>query len=212
MTVDVGASVGNFAMASARAVGRRGRVLALEPNPEVFAELVNSTWGAPVTPLNLAASDRRGVASFAVPTDEGGSAVPPLGSLESRPGPHDTFLVRTVLLDELLPPHSEVSALKIDVEGHELAVLQGAAETIERCGPAIIIEIENRHLAESVVEDVVHWIVDRNYRGWGVRGDDLLPWREFDAHEWQDRWLTQNADGTVDIGAGYVNNFLFLRR
>jgi FkbM family methyltransferase len=214
MTVDVGASVGNFALASARAVGRKGRVLALEPNPAVFSELVNSTWGTSVTPLNLAASNQRGPAVFEVPLDAGGGAVPPLGSLEHRSSDLvDEFKVRTVLIDDLVPPHRVVSAIKVDVEGHELSVLKGSVETIKRCRPALVVEIEGRHLAQGAVADVAEWVFDLGYLAWGIRGDELLPWAEFDAYEWQERWLDPTSSSiTAGNASRYLNNFLFLPR
>jgi len=208
MTIDVGASVGNFALASARAVGRLGHVLALEANPEVFEELVRSTWGSRVIPLNIAASNGRGVARFEVPRDSAGGSIPPLGSLEHRTGTAVTaFDVRTLLVDDLVPPASEVSAIKIDVEGHELAVLEGSIETITRCRPALVVEIEQRHLRGSTVEEVVQWLLGFGYQAWGIAGRDLLRWSQFDSYEWQGRWL----DGrNARLPSSYVNNFLFL--
>jgi FkbM family methyltransferase len=48
--------------------------------------------------------------------------------------------VQTNLLDNILPNNWQVDIIKIDVEGGELQVLQGAIQTIKRCKPFIIFE------------------------------------------------------------------------
>jgi FkbM family methyltransferase len=55
-----------------------------------------------------------------------------------------------------------VGFIKIDVEGHELAVLCGAAETIRRWRPTMLIEAEDRH-REGAVESVRAWLQQAGY-------------------------------------------------
>lgn len=50
----------------------------------------------------------------------------------------------------------DVSIIQLDVEGHELAALQGAVETIKRCAPFVLIE-DNR-------EDAAPWLTEQGYR------------------------------------------------
>ena len=45
-----------------------------------------------------------------------------------------------------------VGLIKIDVEGHELAVLHGAADTLTRNRPAVVVEAEERHHPNAVAE------------------------------------------------------------
>ncbi|AGL16327.1 FkbM family methyltransferase [Actinoplanes sp. N902-109] len=213
LAVDVGASVGNFTRALVRAVGRDGHVLALEANPQVYEELRRSTWSSHVTALNLAASDDAGWARLSIPLD---GAVPAgqLSTLEAPDGRaalHTT--VRRIRLDDLIGAARPVSLLKIDVEGHESAVLAGAVETIERWRPAVVAEIEQRHLNGRTVADVAGALLAHGYTAWGLRGRSLLPWAEFDQHRHQQQWLsTPDGGGLSRITAPheYVNNFVFL--
>ena len=46
-------------------------------------------------------------------------------------------------LDDVLD--GDIGFIKIDVEGHELSVLEGASSLIERCRPVLLIECEERH-------------------------------------------------------------------
>jgi len=49
--------------------------------------------------------------------------------------------IRTVALDDYLPADTRASAIKIDVEGHELACLRGLEKTISKTRPNIMIEV-----------------------------------------------------------------------
>lgn len=209
VAIDVGASVGNFAAAIGRRVGPSGQVLALEPNPDVYAELVRSTWGTNVVALNLAASKGAGLATLAVPAS-GAEQHAPLGTLQPLTGETSTYAVRCVPLDHLVELHRPVSLIKIDVEGHERAVVAGARETIDRHGPALVVEIEARHTSPEVVNQTVDEIVDLGYVCTPLSGFGIMRWEDFDVEVNQSRHLT--SDGAQILPGheqSYVNNFLF---
>jgi FkbM family methyltransferase len=52
----------------------------------------------------------------------------------------EQITVSTGKLDDLIPPNTNIDLIKIDVEGAEFKVLQGALKTLERCKPLIIFE------------------------------------------------------------------------
>lgn len=210
--IDVGASVGNYALAMSKAVGRNGRVLALEANPTVFGELVHSTWGSRVSPLNLAASNTSGWATMKVPVGKDGQQNKWLATLEARDQDGVSFEVQCTRLDDLADGARPVSVIKIDVEGHEAKVIEGATEVIERNSPALVIEIEERHLVGRSVADVVKLLTDRGYECSGIHGRALLPWSEFDIARWQTEWLAKDPAWQQRHKLDYVNNFLFTRR
>ncbi len=211
MFIDVGASVGDFSLAANRRIGRDGMVLAFEANPEVYQDLVMSTLSARVTALNLAASDRSGWATLQVPHDAHGTTMRARSSLEqhSASSHYSTYRVRTVRIDDLVSDKPIVSAIKIDVEGHELAVLRGAEETLESHRPALVVEIEARHLVGHDISDVVRWLTARGYVAHALDGDRLVPWQDFDVTRDQTQWLREDGPRGVMAGAPYVNNFLF---
>ena len=119
--------------------GPRGRVLAFEPHPKLFAALeflrdapANQRPGAVLELFQTGLSDAAGEAwldpgadwqtnqglSRVTTADAGGRAVP----------------IRLQTLDELLPADTRVGVAKLDVEGHELAVLRGAVRLLARRG------------------------------------------------------------------------------
>lgn len=73
----------------------------------------------------------------------------------------------------------DVALIKIDVEGHECSVIEGAAKTLESSSPALIVEIEQRHCAKPIT-DVFNKILDFGYVGFFLFHDKLTPLVRFD--------------------------------
>lgn len=139
LVIDAGANVGYLSSLMAVAAGPMGKVIAYEPNPEVFgllernaARWPNERLSAPIDARCLALSDRAGLAEFGIPVAdaERGS----LGwSLESDAREQLRWrTVQTVTLDEQVRGVAEVGLVKLDVEGHEATVLAGATSLLER--------------------------------------------------------------------------------
>lgn len=129
---DIGANVGVYTLIAAARAGTDGRVHAFEPLPENIRYLrrhldLNAVKN--VTVHECAVSDRTGTACFSVHGSRMQGALVPEGQLE----------VETITLDECGRKFSQPSALKIDVEGAEMLVLRGGAETIARARPVILL-------------------------------------------------------------------------
>ncbi len=65
----------------------------------------------------------------------------------------ETFKIRTLKLDNI-KINNKVSLIKIDVEGHELEVINGAIKLIKNYKPNLIIEIEERHSKRNIIETI----------------------------------------------------------
>jgi FkbM family methyltransferase len=140
--VDVGANTGTYALLAALLPSIR--VMAFEPNPQTFEWLRDSLRRNAVLDrvdaFQLAASDRNGDAMLSVPRWK--ESV--LATL-SKPRYFEAdgvVQVQTTTLDSFLKDHplSRIDVLKIDTEGAEKFVLQGARETIGRFRPIMIVE------------------------------------------------------------------------
>jgi hypothetical protein len=104
----------------------------------------------------------------------------------------------------------DVVALKIDVEGHELAVILGARETIAACKPLLVIEIEERHHPGQSSE-IINYIKSLGYdcAYLDVEGN-VMSADKFDFPALQD---VNNLPNPIVGGGGiYVNDFIFLPR
>lgn len=93
----------------------------------------------------------------------GSAAVHDMGTLVSRTHPEwevdSEVKVPLVRLDDMIAPDEHtVSFIKCDVEGHELAVLRGAAQTL-KSGPPLLIEVEQRH-HDTPLEEVFGHLLD----------------------------------------------------
>jgi FkbM family methyltransferase len=134
--VDAGANVGYTMGLMALRVGREGAVLAYEPHPGLFnllkhnTELLTRDAGACVPQLfPLALSDHHGNAALV--TDKDWDTHHGLGYLADSPEtPSGGIPVETRRLDEAVAA-SEISLLKLDVEGHEAQILRGASRLLK---------------------------------------------------------------------------------
>jgi len=149
--VDVGAHIGFFTVEMAQAVGERGHVYAFEPLERNFALLEQSVrengFEARVTVEQAAVSSRSGTGTlrFARETLNTGGAFLSEGTVEGL-GALAASAVRTIALDdyELRAP---VRLLKMDVEGAEPSVVEGARALLTRDRPVIVSEVHPEQLA-----------------------------------------------------------------
>ena len=143
--VDVGANLGIWSLVAAT-VGEAGKVVSLEPNPTTFQRLRENVdrngLGDTVELWQAAASRQEGTAAFTCEAQHNISALTPTGG--DLVG---AIQVRTACLDDLLDGRS-IAGIKFDAEGHEIAALEGAVRTIERCRPWLVVEF-NTHLLPS---------------------------------------------------------------
>lgn len=131
--IDAGAHIGTHTLAMARVAGRDGHVFAFEPQKKLYRELV---WNlranriGNVTPLRIAVGDgpARIVEMDRDPGNEGGASIGEGG---------DAVELRTI--DSF--GFRRVSLIKIDVEGFERYVLDGAVRTIAADHPVLVVEI-----------------------------------------------------------------------
>ena len=118
--VDIGANVGLYSSIMSRFANAfpTSRFIAIEPNPETAKRLRESVRNSPVTVLNLGLSDRETELAFLPGITSGVFKV-------VEPGQAGATMVRCQKLDSLAIPEGDL-VLKIDVEAHELQVLNGA--------------------------------------------------------------------------------------
>lgn len=136
--VDVGANQGVFAYALA---GIADRVVACEPNPD-YARFARWMLRGRAEVRELALSDVAGRMTFSVPVSDEGAVLHFAGSLKPTHAQFrrvQTHEVEVRTLDDL--GVADVRFIKVDVEGSEREVLDGARLTIARDRPAILAEL-----------------------------------------------------------------------
>ncbi|MGW0709886.1 FkbM family methyltransferase [Streptomyces sp. NPDC002643] len=202
--VDVGGWYGPW---TRRLSGRARRVVTVEPVPRL-ARLLASATPHNVRVVQAAASDRPGTARLWLPTgDDGGRGV---SSLVRRDIHARALDVRCVTLDGL--GLADVGFVKIDVDGNELAVLQGASGLLVRDRPALFIELESRI---QPIAPVVDLLAGLGYAGWVRPAGAWLPLdpAALEAHQARTAYVVSRGllrRVLPFAGPRYVNSVLFL--
>jgi FkbM family methyltransferase len=206
-SVDVGANEGLY---SNRMRAHSRQTHAFEAVKSSAAEL-RWKFGGSVTVHNVAVSSRSGRGSLKIPIIHGRN-VTGLSTLNPSALAADAEVqaeeVELCRLDDV--PLGDVGFIKIDVEGHESAVLEGAIATIERCRPNILVEAEKRH-SRGTIAAVGAFFAARRYSGFFLLHEELRPFRDFDLA------TMQNPRDYPELGApihrqkrNYVHNFIFM--
>ena len=202
LVVDVGGNRGIYAY---RFWKLGARVEVFEPNPACSRVL--SAWAANRAGVNVhsvALSSYAGSANLHIPIDESGIEHDSSASIENTGFAHTH--------DELVPLKTldsfrfeGVCLIKIDVEGHEFSVIEGAGATLASSKPALLVEIEQRHISMPIGE-VFETLKSYGYQGYFIGMEGMAALENFDVARHQ----SMKHFGT---GKGkYINNFLFLHR
>ena len=202
-SIDIGANRGIYAFLMRR---HSASCDAFEPNPQLCAAM-QIALGDRVAVHATALSNRRGMAQLVVPLLHG-KEIDTSAAIDKTctafrtawEGFDDVRLAEVPVckLDDF--GFTRVGCMKIDVEGHELAVLEGSRELLDRETPNLIIEIEQRHRGKAV-QTVREFLKRLGYEGFFLLGGRLWPIATFSPQRHQD--LRRRP---------YVNNFVFLHQ
>jgi len=211
--IDAGAHDGRLTLPLATLPGTH--VIAFEPLPAAFTRLQANTAIVRdrVTLRAEALSDSAGAATLSVPT-VGGTAQEEWASLakdyqairgmDARVESIDTYHIQTVTLDAL--KLSDVTAVKIDVEGAEEEVVAGAVETLRRSRPILSIEIEERHRAGST-RRVPARLRPLGYQGWF---EFFGEWRPIESLDVETMQKGSPSPAAFEVSDPYVFTFYFV--
>jgi FkbM family methyltransferase len=144
VVIDVGANVGFFALRFAQWVGAGGEVIAIEPEDRNYQALVAALKREGL--FDRVRALKAVAAATAGPTFLEINQLHPADHKLSRDG--TGIAVDAVRLDDLVEPKGTLrpSLVKIDVQGAEMLVLQGAADILRLSGPALFVELQEEGL------------------------------------------------------------------
>jgi FkbM family methyltransferase len=199
--VDVGVWWGPWTWWLAR---RALQVHSFEPNAELVGKLT------PVLPRNVtlhqvALSDRSGESSLWIPG--GGTGTEGRASLESTTRTDDTWREETVVTSRLDDfDLGDVGFVKVDVEGHEFAVLKGAVNLLTTQRPTVLVEIEEHAHREGQLDAIVEFFGDHSYEA------TYLSRRSWHPIEDLDRQAVRAMANKVASHGYVVDSLLYARR
>jgi FkbM family methyltransferase len=164
LVLDIGANIGQWA-SEIRTAGYRGRIVSFEPGSNAFAQLERAATDDPlweVRRLAIGASTR--TETLHVTLNSVSSSLYAMGERQLAADPRSSVagdeMVDVMRLDDVpdLVQSAERILLKADVEGGELAVLEGAAAILEQTR---LLELELSavplHEGQPLLGEVVHW-------------------------------------------------------
>ena len=203
VVLDVGAHVGQYSLLSAPCVGPTGRVHSFEPNPVTFRLLSNNLAlndFRNVSAHQLAVSDATGEATLYVPGhDNLGEA-----SLQECITGMNATTVKCVTIDDWassadLGNPARIDLMKIDVQGLEGKVIQGAMGVVARFRPVIVCEFEERFLRSMGTSSVE---LKRNFTDLGyianrITASGLVPVKLEEVHGFENLALLPDASASV---------------
>jgi len=199
ISVDVGANIGLY---SFHLLNLSKSVMAFEPLPPMARVLRSAyrTAGARYRLEQFALSDQEAEVQIRMPRHNFGySTMEPANVLEGKIDTSDivTFDIRTRCLDAY--KQENIAFIKIDVEGHEDSVLRGARETLQRCRPSVLVEVEDCH-KPGAVNSIHGYMTGLGYGAYFLKDHALRPFAEFNLAQQQDRKRPEL----------YIRNFLYL--
>ena len=169
--IDIGANIGLYTLFASKLVNNNGTVLAIEPSEREIQRLrenvklnksqnirlrqVAISNSCAKRELLIAEEEHSGHNTFGVFTYAGVQI--------HQKQPVNTETLDEVVQNELL---SRVDAIKIDVEGHELFVLEGAKETLSKFCPILLVEISDGALVHQGCSSlqVLKFLLQLGYR------------------------------------------------
>jgi FkbM family methyltransferase len=169
LALDCGANIGAYAVEWATAMTGWGQVMAIEPQERIYYALAG----------NIALNNCFNAVAMqaAVAAENGVISVPALdhltpasfGNLELQPSDDNEYIgqdidyspencvpVQKIAIDTL--ELARVDLIKLDIEGMEMEALAGAAQTIARCQPIVLVET-----AKVDREELRAWLTQRDY-------------------------------------------------
>lgn len=215
---DIGANRGDAVIAG---LNQGYRVIALEPAPRIFAELVkNFIYDPRVTPLRLAVSDHNDHAVEFYEADEDGLSTLNKewltnDSLPYAGKPFRTVHVNTITFDSLIDHYGNPDLIKIDVEGAEWKVFQGLTRktgmiTFEWTD-VTLDEHEDQltYLAHLGYTEIAPQFIEHHLEQpdtwYPLKSMTLREWVESNADLWIDgAWKKSNLRPTADVGMVWV--------
>ena len=168
--IDVGANKGLYAYGLAKVADR---VLCFEANPALVKKLKRAV-PANCEIISKAVSAKSGQCILNIPATEKGTPSVNTATLETIDGSiAKTVEVTMVSLDDVYADYglSNVTFIKVDVEGHEEGVINGAKTLIEKERPTVMLEFNNA--TDEASQRLFKYFADQNFIAMQLSGRTL---------------------------------------
>jgi len=146
---DIGANAGFFSLIGARKVGEKGKVIAFEPLAEnvetIMVQSKLNDFSNRIIVEQVALSDQEGSAKFLLHSNNSMGKLIDEGEAGSQ-----AIMVPISTLDRMAEKYGIPDFVKIDVEGNESRVLEGAKHVLKAGKTVFLIELHNQEQVQEV--------------------------------------------------------------
>jgi len=181
--IDIGANIGSFTIRLAHILKEAGatyQILSVEPNPEIYKQLVhnlslNTSISDHVYCLERASGDSNISVEFDLSTSNSGNSKVIIR--KEHMTNESSMIVPQITIDSLCQDLKlqSIECIKIDVEGYEPFVIDGAMQSIARFNPILYIEITPKWFTERgrTWNDLFMFLTSREYKIYYDHGQKL---------------------------------------
>ena len=168
--LDIGSNIGYYVLLENKIVGKKGKVIAIEPSPynfECLKKNLEFPENSTVKTFNFAAGDIDGEIRFFVNERSNGCQVLYEGrKVPNRPGKIINVPIRT--MDKFVEEQNlkNIDFVRMDVEGYEYNIFKGMSKTIEKFHPIIQIEV---HKSIMGIETTKKWLDELKHEGYELK-------------------------------------------
>jgi len=165
--LDVGGNIGYYATLESKKIGKSGRVIVIEPSPLNFKYLTRNLQlqnQSNYELFNYACGNRDGEAQFLISKHSNTNRV--LKDHEKPSDDMNLIKVPIIILDDFMRKKriSKLDILRMDVEGYEVEILEGAKELIRNFQPNIQIEVHLQRLGPQNTKKVLEVFRSAGYK------------------------------------------------
>jgi len=187
--IDIGANIGYYALHAAQITEDTGTVWAFEPATSIYNHLmlhIRLNKSENIKTIQKGLSDKKGSAILYLSGNSN------CGSTGLKPGDEFegiTERVDLITLDEFVYEQDikNITSIKIDVEGHEMQVLEGMQQTLQKYAPVVLLEMITSQLQSHNARpsDIYTWMDKSGYRAFYINRHKKLsavPSLDFEAY------------------------------
>ena len=208
ISLDIGAAIGVYTVNMST---YSKSVIAFEPIPkniETIQRMISATK-VNASIESLALSNKSGFSTMKmIDGDSGLSTIEGANNFSTSPIKENQSLnVVTKKLDDF--NYSNIGFIKLDVEGHEISVIEGAIKTLKNNHPNLLIEIEERH-KKNAINEMYLLLNSIGYDCFFILNKKIKSFSTFDISQYQNiDNIGSSADNYLRKGV-YINNFIFI--
>jgi FkbM family methyltransferase len=164
--VDIGSNIGYYALLESKKIGKLGKVWAIEPSPENFSALkynIKLQENKNIQAFNFAIGDKNGKIEFIISKKSNWSKVKEEKDLLNQDD--DIIKVSLKTLDLFSEENNlkQIGLLRMDVEGYENKIIDGATQFLKKFKPKIMIEIHMMIMGKKETKNILEKLKEMNY-------------------------------------------------